>query len=621
MFNRKIKKFLTGILTLGSFTACTAAGGSKTNPTYSVIKVNDNEIGMVANINDYWGKESVINDGIITINGTKAVGMKANGHVYSKFGKAYNSGTINIEKNNSIGMLAKDGGDVINQHTGIINVNASNSYAMVADGSNSRAYNYGTINLNSYSLGRDNAMKATAGGEIFNYGKIYDYSGNKLNISTDDSGKYILGTAADGSYGTLAAKSISIDGNMEISSDIVQGSYKDSYVLKNIMETEAVEFQDNFKLSSSSLLYDAAIEKTTEGADGVLTRNNTTIASLAASPEKEMGEIFDNAITGYGENLSAASQKLTDTVFANTSSAAALSLTLQDLSGDIYGNIPRQLFDTKDIFKNYDSSVISNIGENDFNFTLISSYSDIESRYGIRGYESKLNGFVGGVKLDDSLYLTLGYGHNDISYTNSSAGKIDTLHAGLYKYKDFGEYNSKIGIIGEYSFNETKREISTLKERAESDFDSYLVGINGEISRTFGDDLYIKPSLGFDLSYGKYESFTEKNSLGNVSVSSEDYLSAVPSAELQVGKKFGFADIYAGIKYSYELGDMEKNQYVSLGTLGGYHLASDSLESSSTELKIGTSLSYNSLSLNLEAGRDFGKRDNKFVTLGFGYTF
>ena len=434
----------------------------------------------------------------------------------------------------------------------------------------------------------------------------------------------MVGTNIDGTYGTVVSSAeIVIDGNMEIATEIVQGNYEDTYYLKNIMESPKIELMENFKISSTSLLYDASVIETDEGLDGKLQRNNTTIGELANSSEKHLGEIFDKAIDDeiYRLSMSEDSKEIIDRVFISTSSKSMLSLALEDLSGDIYGNIPRQIFDIKDVFVEYDFHVISSIGDNRFNITYINSNFDVDSRYGIRGYKSKFNGFIGGVKISEGIYGTLGYGHSDINYNNDSIGKIDTIHGGLYKLGNFMEFDTKFGIIGEYSFNETTREIKTLDEKAKSDYNSYLVGANGEIGKQFGNSFYIRPAIGLELNYGRYGKFTEKGSIGNVSVSSEDYFSVLPSAEMKIGKKFSNVDIYAGVKYSYELGDMNKNQKIQLGTLRKHSLASDNLETSSIELKVGVSTSYKGFLLKVEAGKDYGKRDRNFVTVGFGYSF
>ena len=75
---------------------------------------------------------------------------------------------------------------IVNDKSGIINLNASNGIGMMANGKSSQAINYGTINLSGQqvgslidgqgSIGHDNkgnyGMKAINGGKIINKGAI-----------------------------------------------------------------------------------------------------------------------------------------------------------------------------------------------------------------------------------------------------------------------------------------------------------------------------------------------------------------------------------------------------------------------------------------------------------------
>lgn len=233
------------------------------------------------------------------------------------------------------------------------------------------------------------------------------------------------------------------------------------------------------------------------------------------------------------------------------------------------------------------------------------------------GYDSKVTGINGVVRFTDSLYGVIGYGYNDIDYDGSSDGAIETIHTGIYKDIKSQYGDIRTGIFGEYHFHETNREV--LNEKADSDFNSYLVGTNIEIGKKIGDDLYIKPTLSFDLSYGEYEDFREDGGT-NIKFEKQDYISAVPAIELKLGKEFETTEVYGAVKYSYELGDLNKEQRIEFLN-GKAPTQTDNIENAQTDVKAGINLHIKNISVNAELGKEFGKRDREYVKAGFKYTF
>ena len=392
--------------------------------------------------------------------------------------------------------------------------------------------------------------------------------------------------------------------------------YKDSYALNNAIAGKT-ELGKNYKLSSTSLLYNAVSKTDEEGnLDVELVRNDTDISDLASKEISKVAGIFDSAMKD--ETLSEKEKEILEKVFDSTSSAKAVDDTIKEFTGyNVYSNIARQIFDTKDMFVSYDKSIIDSLGDYSFNFNFIGNYADVNSKNGTAGYDSKVTGINGAVKFTDSLYGVIGYGYNDIDYDGSSDGTIETIHTGIYKdiKSQFGDIRT--GIFGEYNFHETDRKVSG--EKADSDFNSYLVGANVEISRKFGDDLYIKPALSFDLSYGKYEDFREDGG-ADVKFEKQDYISAVPAIELKLGKEFETSEIYGAVKYSYELGDLNKEQEIELfGDREDFQ--ADNIEDAQTDVKFGASFNIKNISVNAEFGKEFGKRDREYVKAGFSYIF
>lgn len=582
-----------------------------------------------------WAEENgtAINekDGIINVNGTNSYGMYA----YQN-GTAENYGVINVNGAGSYGMIAYQGGTAINEEGATINVGADALAGMVADGGTT--YNYGTINIdennkitekndvittpkNDVGL-EDNvsfpvlksAITVINGGKAYNYGEIY--KGGNLVLSSDSTSAYIIGTNKDGSYGKVSAETVTVDGNVKVSAEMAKEGYKDSYALNNAIAGKT-ELGKNYKLSSTSLLYNAVSKTDEEGnLDVELVRNDTDISDLTSKEVSKVAGIFDRAMKD--KTLSKEDKAVLDKVFDSTSSAKGIDRAVKEFTGyNVYSNIARQIFDTKDMFVSYDKSIIDSLGDYSFNFNFIGNYADVNSKNGTAGYDSKVTGINGAVKFTDSLYGVIGYGYNDIDYDGSSDGTIETIHTGIYKdiKSQFGDIRT--GIFGEYNFHETGRKVSG--EKADSDFNSYLVGANVEISRKFGDDLYIKPALSFDLSYGEYEDFREDGG-ANVKFEKQDYISAVPAIELKLGKEFETSEIYGAVKYSYELGDLNKEQEIEFLN-GRENIQADNIEDAQTDVKFGASFNIKNISVNAELGKEFGKRDREYVKAGISYTF
>ena len=601
----------------------------------AVINVaGNNSIGM------YGSTADILNYGKINVTGENSVGMKTNGLAF-----ADNYGTIAVTGNNSIGMSAENGGRVTNEKGGIINVKGNGSYAMKADGVNSWAVNEegATINVGANAGG---AMQATNSGKITNKGTINlekreDLTENNkngfamiadnsstienngevfikdaLNIATDSTSTYIIGTNKDGSYGKVSTETVTVDGNVKVSAEMAKEGYKDSYALDNAIAGKT-ELKENYKLSSTSLLYNAVSKTDEEGnLDVELVRNDTDISDLASKEISKAAGIFDSAMKD--ETLSKKEKEILEKVFDSTSSAEGTDRAVKEVTGyNVYSNIARQIFDTKDMFVSYDKSIIDSLGDYNFNFNFIGNYADVNSKNKAAGYDSRVTGINGAVRFTDSLYGVIGYGYNDVDYDGNSDGTIETIHTGIYKdiKSQFGDIRT--GIFGEYNFHETDRKV--FDEKTNSDFNSYLVGANVEISRKFGDDLYIKPALSFDLSYGKYEDFKEDGG-ADVKFEKQDYISAVPGIELKFGKEFETSEIYGAVKYSYELGDLNKEQEIEFLN-GKAPIHADNIEDAQTDVKFGASFNIKNISVNAELGKEFGKRDREYVKAGISYTF
>ena len=603
------------------------------------IEVQNN--GYAENHGDIISKTENV-DGIITRNNGSA---KNYGNIYVKnhgtgmlafdSSSVNNYGTITAIGKGSVGMEAFNNATAINEETGIINAGTGALGMYATD--NGIIINKGTINVTEDARG---GMLALDGGRIENYGKVIvdkDASDNVYSIFADNDaniknegeiitngdvnievgGTYTIGTTVDKTFGKLTGNNINLNGNLVVTTDIAKGSYDSSYKLDNMIEGENITLGDSYKNFSDSLLYDLEVSKDKDGnLDGELTRNENSIADFTSKNFSQVGKIFDKYLAKENyDKLSKEDKELIDKIFASTSSSNKVEKAIEKVAGREYLNISRQIFDIKDSFKKYDSSVISTLGKYDCNFTLIGEYGNINSKDGVVGYDSKMTGFNGAFKLSDSLFGTIGYGYSDIDYDKGAEGKIQTIHGGIYKDYAYNKSNIRLGIFGEYNFHETDRE--NLFGNANVDFNSYLVGVTGEISKKYGDSLYIQPKLSLDIAYGNVEKFDENNSL---EIKEQDYTSVLPKVEIILGKNLNNVELFAKSSYSYELGDLDKDMEITLLN-ENIKVKNDTMDKGNLNLSVGAEANFESFSLNAELGREFGKRDREYVKAGFSYRF
>ncbi|ECF0190594.1 autotransporter adhesin BigA [Salmonella enterica subsp. enterica serovar London] len=155
--------------------------------------------GMVAGSTDADGDATAINTGTITVNNA-GFGMMA-----LKGGTAINQGVITLtadegvtgQANELVGMAALNGGVVINDTTGVINIDADYGQAFLSD-SSSYIINNGSINLNSSPMDEtDSHMGGTPTDKIW----IQSLPGSgDSDTQTSDMGFFTNKTLAN--YGT-----------------------------------------------------------------------------------------------------------------------------------------------------------------------------------------------------------------------------------------------------------------------------------------------------------------------------------------------------------------------------------------------------------------------------------
>ncbi|EDA0143752.1 autotransporter adhesin BigA, partial [Salmonella enterica subsp. enterica] len=185
--------------------------------------------GMVAGSTDGDGDATATNTGTITVNNA-GFGMMA-----LKGGTAVNQGVITLtadegvtgQANELVGMAALNGGVVINDTTGVININADYGQAFLSD-SSSYIINNGFINLNGSSMDdADSHMGSTPTDKIWI--QALPGSGDS-DTQTSDAGFFTNGTLANYGNETLngdvdvnggwlyneAGASLTVNGNLTV---------------------------------------------------------------------------------------------------------------------------------------------------------------------------------------------------------------------------------------------------------------------------------------------------------------------------------------------------------------------------------------------------------------------
>lgn len=600
------------------------------NGKSGIIEVNGNyATGMKAKGENI----KIINEGTISTTGEYSYGMKVSGKNVIAINKgtinnnkenfefessgygsgmeaenealAINEGTINIGGFNARGMLASTGGQVVN--TGTINLLGNVNTGMYAYGKGSTIVNQGEIQIES---GVHSDVYTHDGGEILTKGKIV--FNNDGSIKTDDTGKVILDKGAK----IRARRSLSLEGNIQGSINLATS--KNETVYKNIVEKENKDAEINLieiKSQPISLFYKSNLEKNKDGnINLIISKDKENIEKVVEN--KEYIKLAESLIDNEKAN------KFIEEI-VKSKDKTQFNRDIKDLSGQIYTNIPREIFATNARFVNEDIRSISNLDKLNYDFKFLNGNEKVKNNKNISGYKERYNGFLGSVKISDSIYGTLGYEDGSIKFNENSSGKNKSIHTGLYKKLVINKNILTLGINGEYSFHEVNRLIKKNNSVGKSKFNSRTLGLVGEVSRKFGDSLYFEPTLGLNTIYGSYDKITEKNigDLG-ININKERYLSILPQAKLKLGKDFQYIKLYTNIEYSYELGNMNKEQNISLlEEKLKYSIKKDSLEKEHILVSSGVSTTINNFNMLFEIGKELGKRENEFIKVGLGYIF
>lgn len=221
-----------------------------------------------------WGSvaadnSTIINNGTVNVDKTNARGLSVN-----VSGKAINgvTGVINVgsegtKSTNMTGMLLQANSNakamVLNQ--GIINVNASNSYAFSKEGANGRIINTGTVNFADGITGSGLIRQPGVSPETTLPDDVTLSTVNRNVISG-----YTVGTSADGSAGMLRINNAILT-DVAVDTGFTAGTAATTMTFSNVVQGKDILGAENIR--SSSVVWDAQGESNDQGnVDIVMTK-------------------------------------------------------------------------------------------------------------------------------------------------------------------------------------------------------------------------------------------------------------------------------------------------------------------------------------------------------------
>lgn len=585
----------------------------------SSLGVNNKTINVTSN-NLAIGMFVVGKNGSAINNNKINVDSKKNGYgMVAGYGAtAKNNGTINI-KNKGYGMYAFSGGYALNGEGAVINLSSVADGAMLADGNGSIVENRGTINIDKDNtiIKKGEELKAINGGRIINKGVINKNGDLFLSM---DRGFYQIGTSENGSYGKIKSKNLSIDGNLEIDSTIIKGSYKEEYLLEDVFEAEKLTLDKNTNVLSNSILYDALLEKNSFGnIDGKLVKNGKELKDFVKDDLDLTANIFNKY---YDEenylSLDEASKNILDRI--NLSSGKDLEKSLEELTPKIYGNIQKEILDINSLFEENRINSLENIGNKENDFVLLENYQKVEPDRNILGYKNLTSGFLGTKSLGKDSYLSVGYGYSNIDYDNDDDSKIHSVNVGIDKIIEENDTIFKVGFGGLYNYHKNTRKYGS--QEIKSKFDSYGINSYFEVSKIFKNkNIDFVPFVGASLGYYSSESFDENINNFILDIEKQDFISCEPRLGVEIRKSIKDLEIFSKLSYSYELGNMDKNLDYTYRNLNERNKIENLEEKDSLDFKIGSKYSNENIWVSTNLGKDFGENDNRYVEFNFGYRF
>lgn len=628
------------------------------------IKVSNGAEGMHASYS-----ATITNEGNITVTG-KGTGMVASGNG----SQAINKGTINLEKNDSIltaeelankyntsliGMAATDGGHIINDEKGIINVN--DGIGMYIDEESSFANN-GTINVND-------GVGIMGVGKLENTGKITVNSSNgtatvELDENLSDKGSLVINREegileVNDNFSNIGGI-LETDYNIKLNNptiDITAGGA--GFIAPNV--SGDIKLDSNFALEGDGLSFsvedfiepdtDININTSplfkTDINEGDLTVNKVDYKDITVGTQFDNRDnALDDILAGGGvdadilKNLNYYLDSLGNTTVFNSEANRLLGA----IGGEsIYSNIQSRM---QDISRNFDNSFVEMIeSENptyeNSKYHLIYTDGDYKnSNKNVANYDYNIIGLNYMKEYDSTEQgqkygYTFGFTGTKFKFDDFSGSEEDvySLRGGAHRINYFDNGVSWL-TRAELGYNhhriERKVNIPNANINNRDWYSSYQVSLDNRLRKEmFADEnSNFGAYTALNLEYGLFDDINEKGDL-ELKVKSNDYFSSKAMIGLDGKLSKPLNDTWSirfngDVNYSYDFGNNYDENEAKFRSNGDYYSLSSELKSRdvvSGRLSIALDKSdYFTISLHGQASTDF-RRDEDYWNVGLTFIY
>lgn len=563
----------------------------------------------------------IVNSGEIVINNVgkgKAIGIYAEENA-----NVYNSGLIKIVREDY-----KDENNVIYKPETAIGGTAYGIYAE----KNVKVNNSGIIEISNASDGagvylEKGATLVNNGDIIFNgtsdsiieNGEVVDIYGTRtiklasVDIDSLGEGKVVLGS--DGRF--FADK---LEGSIDVSKDIVNKGFKDSYVIDNALHVSDI---NNLQLVSQSAMFDASSSKNDDKNAFDVKLERRTFTDII--DDKEIAEFLE---VNYKEKKG---EKIFETL-KQEGSSSGLNKKANSVSGSdviphfrredalVYSNISRQFNDN--LFDNFDETYIAGYEYMDISTNadggLVSSDAFVHSAYGMLKNKAD-NGVVYGIGASISQI--------DSDYDNGSSRKSNVFglwapvgydfNNGLKWYSKAylgyadGSYD-RVGVLGKYS----------------SDINEYQYGVSNEVRYDVNlkNGFKLQPLAELNLLGIYQDGIDEGNKEGAINADSNNLLSLEAGLGAYLSKEHSFDEdnklgIRIGGVYYVEFLDSDEGIDASLSGMNGKYKIRHDSDAGRAVLSAKVNYDYKDLSLYATVEQEMGNNDALTVDVGAQYKF
>lgn len=578
---------------VGIYLEKTATGYNEGNITL----IGDNQYGVYAT---GTGEEGFENRGSITLTGGKeSTGMFADGYVdgvNDNYVKLINRGAITVSGTNAVGMYANGSKSVI-VNQGTITVSGSGSQE-------TETINGGTLSDDTESAGAQ-AFALTNGAKFYNLGVLEAEDSLNLDALADEKSKTVAGKNS-------IIKTGSVSGTLYGGADLTTGS-NDDYYESRVIEAE----ENNATAASDSAMFAAEMI----GDKIAMTRYdfnklmaNKNLASYLENNYQQGNriDVFDTFKTA--EDTTKLNNVVAETLGTNFVPAFA------------YQNFAR----LRHINRTMADLMQNNASEKDERVSVVSDnyYHDIKAHDGVSGYEERLFGFSGlfDKKINNNFRYGIGLGvyRVDTDFDNG-VNRDDNLFEVYNPYWfDYERWGALIIPYVGFSDGDYERYDDAKKHTA--DLKAYYYGLNNRIYlKKQASGINIEPTAEINLSGMYQDDFAED---GGISVKAKNMFSAEAGLGAYLSKAADFGakgklNLKAGAMYYYELND-DAYQNINArfaGMNGLYEIAGYDNSRSRGVISLKTDYQFNGWNVYAEIMRLLEHNDNMVYNAGLKYSF